>query len=138
MGPRAPYDVAAVDAADEFDDATAGATAADTSSADEVQQTRAQIEETCSNMGETLGAIADRLDPQNLMHQAKETAHEVVQNTKEAVYDATVGRAQRAVGGAVDTVKDTGSTMMDTIKENPIPAALIGIGIGWLFLSARK
>jgi ElaB/YqjD/DUF883 family membrane-anchored ribosome-binding protein len=27
---------------------------------------------------------------------------------------------------------------MDTIRENPLPAALVGIGVGWLFLSARR
>ena len=27
---------------------------------------------------------------------------------------------------------------MDTIKLNPLPAALIGIGLGWLLMSARR
>ena len=37
-----------------------------------------------------------------------------------------------------DTARDTGSGLMDSIRENPLPAALIGIGVGWLFLSARR
>src|SRR4029077_18521518 len=37
-----------------------------------------------------------------------------------------------------ETAKDTGPGLMDTIRENPLPAALIGIGMGWLFLSARR
>ena len=37
-----------------------------------------------------------------------------------------------------DTAKDTGSGLMDSIRENPLPAALVGIGAGWLFLSARR
>jgi ElaB/YqjD/DUF883 family membrane-anchored ribosome-binding protein len=27
---------------------------------------------------------------------------------------------------------------METIRENPVPAALTGIGLGWLFVSARR
>ena len=37
-----------------------------------------------------------------------------------------------------ETARDTGSRLMDSIRENPLPAALVGIGVGWLFLSARR
>ena len=40
---------------------------------------------------------------------------------------ATVGRAQEA-----------GSGIMETIRANPVPAALTGIGLTWLFASARR
>ena len=40
---------------------------------------------------------------------------------------ATVGRAQEA-----------GSGIMETIRANPVPAALTGIGLTWLFASARS
>lgn len=81
-------------------------------SGDEVQRTRAEIERTREDMSETIDAIQEKGSPQNLKEQVKEQAR---------------GRA-----------KGMGSTIMDTIKENPLPAALAGIGLGWLFVSGRK
>ena len=83
--------------------------------ADEVEQTRTGIERTRADMGETADAIQERLSPENLKGQAKERVRE-----------ATVGRAQ-----------DAGSGLVETIRANPLPAALTGIGLGWLLVSAR-
>jgi ElaB/YqjD/DUF883 family membrane-anchored ribosome-binding protein len=41
------------------------------------------------------------------------------------------------VDDAQQTVTETSNTVMTVIRENPIPAALVGIGIGWLFINAR-
>jgi len=41
-----------------------------------------------------------------------------------------------AAGVAGDKAKYTGDLLMDTIKENPIPAALVGVGLGWLLVDA--
>ncbi|MBC7807522.1 MAG: DUF3618 domain-containing protein [Akkermansiaceae bacterium] len=32
--------------------------------------------------------------------------------------------------------KQAGDVLMDTIKENPVPAALVGVGLGWLLVDA--
>jgi ElaB/YqjD/DUF883 family membrane-anchored ribosome-binding protein len=79
---------------------------------DEVEANRAEIERTRADMDETVGAIQNKLSPQNIKEQAKEQAK--------------------------DTAKGTGSTIVETIRENPLPAALTGIGLGWLFVSARR
>ena len=78
--------------------------------------TRAEIERTRADMSETVDAIQERLSPENLKEQAKDR-----------VKEATVGRAQEA-----------GSDIVGTIRQNPIPAALTGIGLGWLLLSTRR
>ncbi len=83
---------------------------------DEIEVTRVEIERTRADMSETVDAIQDRLNPQNLKEQAKDR-----------VKEATVGKAQEA-----------GSGIVDTIRQNPLPAALTGIGLGWLFMSARR
>ncbi len=83
---------------------------------DEVELTRAEIERTRANMSETVDAIQGRLSPENLKEQAKDR-----------VKEATVGRAQGA-----------GSSIMETIRGNPVPAALTGIGLSWLFVSGRR
>jgi ElaB/YqjD/DUF883 family membrane-anchored ribosome-binding protein len=88
----------------------------DEAEADEIEVTRIEIERTRAGMSETVDAIQERLSPENLKEQAKER-----------VKEATVGKAQEA-----------GSGIVDTVKANPLPAALTGIGLGWLFMSARK
>jgi len=83
---------------------------------DEVEASRVEIERTRADMSETVDAIQERLSPQNLKEQAKDR-----------VKEATVGKAQEA-----------GSGLVDTIRQNPLPAALTGIGLGWLLVNARK
>jgi ElaB/YqjD/DUF883 family membrane-anchored ribosome-binding protein len=83
---------------------------------DEVETTRVEIERTRAGMSETVDAIQERLSPENLKEQAKDR-----------VKEATVGKAQEA-----------GSGIVGTIKANPLPAALTGIGLGWLLMNARK
>lgn len=46
--------------------------------------------------------------------------------------------ASAAVSPYVTTGLTTGAKIVDTIKLNPLPAALIGIGLGWLLMSARR
>ncbi len=82
----------------------------------EIERTRAEIERTRADMGETVDAIQQRLSPENLKEQAKDRVRE-----------ATVGKAQ-----------GVGSTIVETVRANPLPAALTGFGLGWLFLSARR
>ncbi len=84
--------------------------------ADEVEQTRAEIDRTRAGMSETVDAIQERLSPENLKEQAKDRVRE-----------ATVGKAQEA-----------GSGIVETIRANPLPAALAGIGLGWLLVSTRR
>jgi ElaB/YqjD/DUF883 family membrane-anchored ribosome-binding protein len=93
----------------------------------DIGATRAQIEQTRAEMGETLGAIKERLSPQHLAQQAKETLRE-----------ATVGKAQEAAAVSIEKARGTGTMIMETIRENPVPAVLTGIGMTWLYLSARS
>jgi len=83
---------------------------------------RDDIEDTRTEMSGTIDAIQERLNPQNLMDQAKSS-----------VRDATVGKAERMVSEASDTAKDAGNSMMETIKKNPVPAAMVALGVGWLW-----
>jgi hypothetical protein len=83
----------------------------------EAAEIRAEIEQTREEMGGTLNELGDRLEPGNLMDQAKEN-----------VRDATIGRVEETARGMSDMV-------MDTIKRNPIPAALAGAGLALLWMN---
>lgn len=61
------------------------------------------------------------------------------------IYSSEPGYPRRimdATGAAVapylSTGLTTGAKIVDTIKLNPLPAALIGIGLGWLLMSAKR
>jgi gas vesicle protein len=95
--------------------------------ADEVSATRARIEETRAHMSETVDAIQEKLSPSNM-----------VQGATSAVRDATIGRAQAAVSSASDTAAGLGSSILDTVRQNPVPTALVGFGLGWLYFSHRQ
>ena len=38
---------------------------------------------------------------------------------------------------APESVTDAGTSVLDIIRANPIPAAMIGLGLGWLIFGAR-
>lgn len=107
------------------------------------------IERTRAEMSQTIDAIKDKLDPQKLMEQAKDTIHDAtIGRVGDAVHDA-VGSAKEVasdafhvarekVSDAGHSAKGAGYMIADTIKENPIPAAILGIGLGWLLMSRRS
>jgi ElaB/YqjD/DUF883 family membrane-anchored ribosome-binding protein len=89
------------------------------------------IDETRSEMTDTVDAIEQRLAPERLAKEARRAAR-----------DATIGRveamtndANAAVADAGDTIQRTGFGVAATIRQNPIPAALTAIGVGWLFMN---
>lgn len=143
MGPtpgRIDDDLEAVDSidAEEQDDAAV-----------EIEESRARIEQTRSEMTDTIDAIKDKLSPQHLMQQAKETMREatvgkaqemasnVVDSAKQAASTAVEG-AERVMSSASNSAREAGSTVMGTIQRNPLPSALIGLGLSWLWMNASR
>lgn len=88
---------------------------------------RSEIQETRDRLGDTLEQIGERLNPQNIKEQVKEN-----------VRDATIGKVENMARSAADRVSETRYTIMDSIRENPIPATMVGIGLGWLFMNRRR
>jgi hypothetical protein len=128
----------------------------DPNPSDSIEYQRAEIDRTRTDMAGPLDAIKDKLDPGALMDQAKEKVSETMHNvTSDVVHQAkelphqAMDATKRAVGHAVDSAKEkmrpavqaagrVGGNAVDTVKSNPIPYALIGVGLGWLFLSSRR
>jgi ElaB/YqjD/DUF883 family membrane-anchored ribosome-binding protein len=124
----------------------------------------AEIEQTRAEMSETIDAIQQRLSPENLKEEAKETASELAEHAKQAareavqhavhearahareaildardaVRDATIGRVEQMARTVSDTTEDTRYGIVETVKQNPIPAALAGIGLAWLFMNRQS
>src|SRR5687767_4244454 len=85
------------------------------------------VERTIDDMRETVDALKEKLSPGHLRDEAGERLRE-----------ATIGRAEQAMDRVGDRATGIGSSIMDTIMENPMPAALTAIGIGWLLVSSRQ
>jgi hypothetical protein len=90
-------------------------------------QIRGDIEQTRAQMSQTVDEIQDRLSPQRLVSEAKDTVRE-----------ATIGRAEQVVSDARETARGAGQGFLATIRENPMPAALAGLGLGWLIYKSRE
>ncbi len=80
------------------------------------------IERTRAEMGETIDAIQSRLAPDRLQQEAKA-----------AVREMTVGRIEQMAYQTGERAQGVRADLFTTIKQNPVPAALAAIGIGWLW-----
>jgi uncharacterized protein YjbJ (UPF0337 family) len=69
---------------------------------------------------------------------ARNMVSDEITHARAAVREATVGRVEHMVHDARESVTDAGTSVIDTIKANPLPAALIGVGLGWLIFGARS
>jgi ElaB/YqjD/DUF883 family membrane-anchored ribosome-binding protein len=94
------------------------------SNSDDPAQIRAEIEQTRARMGQTIDQIQERLSPARLKQQTKDTIRE-----------ATIGKVEEMTNRAEYEVKSWRSKIVQTVKENPVPAALIGVGLGWLIMA---
>lgn len=92
------------------------------------QEIREEIAQTRVEMSETIEAIEERLRPTNLVAQAGETV-------RNAATEKVKSMANTA-GHAADRAMDT--SFVQTVRANPIPAAMIGIGTAWLLMKGRS
>jgi ElaB/YqjD/DUF883 family membrane-anchored ribosome-binding protein len=119
-----------------------------------------EIDHTRAQMAGTINALEERLSPARMKEQvlsqirdAKERLKSEVREdllemkhsikseldeAKLAMREATIGRVEHLVQSAKGTIHETGSTVMMTIRDNPIPAFLTGIGLTWLIMNARS
>ena len=105
------------------------------------EQLRANIEDTRAEMSQTINEIQERLSPDHLMDQVKETVREATIGKVERVMDK-VGEtisgvtepALEAAGRAGTAIKEAGTSVGNSVWRNPIPVALIGLGVGMLVM----
>lgn len=108
---------------------------------DDAEQIRAEIEDTRADMSQTINEIQERLSPEHLMGQVKETVREATIGKVERVME-TIGEvtepAREAMSRAGSTIKEAGTSVGYSVWRNPIPLALIGLGVGMLFMKSRR
>ncbi|MDP9368269.1 MAG: DUF3618 domain-containing protein [Chloroflexota bacterium] len=136
-----------------------------TSESTEPEALASEIEQTRSDLTETLDAIQERLAPERITGQAVDAASEVTEQARDAalevaeyaireateqvkvavreltdqaraaVREATVGRVERVASNANQSAQGVGASVTQLIKQNPGAAALTGLGLGWMWMS---
>lgn len=130
---------------------------------DVIDETRQDIERTRASMGETLDSIGDRLSPERFkaesvdaagkikdeaidtaahlkdaaVEAAKAATQEVIQGVKHATWEV-YDNARSRVLDTQDEIKGAGMTAIQTLKNNPIPTAMVGLGLYWLYQSLQE
>lgn len=127
---------------------------------EEIEEARSEIVQTRQEMSETIEALREKLNPQALAQQAKDSVREATVGRAQHAVSETVEKAQQTVSGVMDTAKeaargaaetareaagragerarDTGASFLESVKRNPMPLALAGIGVGWWAVQSRR
>lgn len=77
------------------------------------------IEQTRERMSQNIDALGHKLSPRNLKQQAKE---------------AISGAAHDAAASVSDKARRTGSKVIESLRENAVPVAMVGAGVTWMIM----
>lgn len=77
---------------------------------------------------------ADAAQQSNTTGQGVNTAAGKVK----AMAQTVGGTVSRAVGASVETAKQAGSSAISAVRENPVPAAMVSLGLGWILWQQFK
>jgi hypothetical protein len=65
----------------------------------------------------------------------KTEVREAIVGAKRSVRAATLGKVEDLATRMGDSMNDTRDTLIETIRSNPLPAAVAGVGIAWLVMN---
>jgi gas vesicle protein len=92
---------------------------------DETEIIAADIRISQERLGDTVEEIGERFNPTRLKEELKSD-----------IRDATIGKVENMAQQTADMVSDAQRSLVQSIRENPIPAVMVGIGLGWMILNA--
>jgi ElaB/YqjD/DUF883 family membrane-anchored ribosome-binding protein len=95
---------------------------------------RGEIEHTREEMAETIDAIQDKLRPRNIVANATERVKVATTERVRAMADT----ASDAAYNVAERTREGAGGFLDSIRENPYPATLVGLGLAWWIASARR
>lgn len=107
---------------------------------DETEQLRGQIEETRSNLGDTINAIQEKLSVSNITEQVKDEVSEQIstalKSVKETVYDAAVSKVGNIMSYVNKGMDEFGKTEVGRAAyQQPLALSLIGLGVGMILVN---
>jgi len=125
--------------------------AASNTVSEKVTEVKDAVKEKVSDIAHGAGDIAHNVvaSVTGAAHSLGEKVSELTGNAKDKINDLTHGSAKtERVSSYPSTTgyssqsrsfgaqTNVGEVLMDTVKENPIPTALVGVGLGWLLVDA--
>lgn len=146
-------DLSPVDSDREYSTATTGDATEVADATAEPAEIKAQIEQTRNEMSETINAIQEKLSFSNLAGQAREAVTDQISDAVESATTAVFGNTAERVGNFMakvnhninqfsedygPAISEAGQTVVKSARNNPVPFALIGLGIGWLIWQSRS
>ena len=94
------------------------------------EQIRRDIERTRAEMDKTVDVLQERLRPRHLLDDALDALRG---------WSASNRSPNAATANnAVDALGQVGGRVVESLRENPMPAALIGAGVAWLLFGGGK
>jgi gas vesicle protein len=92
------------------------------------------IARTRQEMSGTVGEIGERLSAVHLKEQAMDTIRETTTDKVNKMKNT----ASRIGQNISHTAKESTSTMINAVKNNPVPLAMISAGVAWLMFSRTR
>ncbi len=100
------------------------------------RQIRQDIARTRDDLSETVDAIQEKLSPGNIVANAKSATTEKVKDMASNAADSAKDMAATAADTAGEWWEASGgNTVVDRLRNNPIPALMTGVGVAWLLMS---
>jgi ElaB/YqjD/DUF883 family membrane-anchored ribosome-binding protein len=99
-----------------------------------VEELRASIAQTREKLAADASALGTKLSPQNIKAEVKQAMTNKVKESTEQVREQVRDVAEQVR----DKVTDAGGTAASFVRENTVPLALIGVGVGWLLWNRRN
>lgn len=96
----------------------------------ETDAIRSDIDTTRRQMDDTMDALGDRLHPRHLMD---EFLGYLRGNSAEG--ETRMTRLKEKIGHSCESAMHS---VVDTVKQNPMPALLIGAGVGWMIYESMR
>ena len=94
---------------------------------DETEIIAADIRITQERLGDTVEEIGERFNPTRLKEELKSD-----------IRDATIGKVENMAQQTAEMVSDAQRSLMQSIRENPVPVIMVGVGLGWMILNASR
>lgn len=97
------------------------------------EEIRRNIDRTRGEMDRTIDELSDRLRPRNLFD-------DLVDSVRCSILGPTTtstGQQRMMSDQVTDVASRAGKTLLEAVRENPVPAALMGAGLAWLLFEDK-